>query len=136
MKGDPVFVETRENSRKLCLFLQEKRISTTIIYVIFVISDDSIIIALSLEKTVIEQKKKLNILLKLEPSETIESSSQRLKSSKIFKKSRILNNTFNLDSDCNILGNALKIVNFKKTGQILRAFRNLQIFIILSVTFT
>lgn len=135
IKGDPVFVETRENSRKLCLFLQEKLISSTTIYVIFVISDDSIIIALSLERTVTDQKKKLNLLLKLEPSETVESSSRRLKSSKIFKKSRTLNNTFNLDSDCNILGNALKIVNSNKTGQILSAFRNLQIFIILSVIF-
>lgn len=134
MTGEPVISETKEKHRKVLLFLQEKRIASTIIYIIYLIFDSVVLDALSTEPSITTQKKKLNWLLQLEFGEQTENLYKQ-ENSKIYKKFQTLNSPLFIDNESNLLSSALQVVSPNLAGLILRSFRNLQIFIILSVLF-
>ncbi|OMJ72962.1 hypothetical protein SteCoe_28470 [Stentor coeruleus] len=131
MAGEPIVTETKEKHRKLLLFLQEKRISSTIIYVLYLIFDSIVLDALSTEPSITTQKKKLNWLLQLEFGEQTENLYKQ-ENSKLFTKFQTLNSPLFIDNESNLLSNALQVVNPNHSKLILRSFCNLQIFIILS----
>ncbi|OMJ87905.1 hypothetical protein SteCoe_10318 [Stentor coeruleus] len=131
MIGEPVITETKEKHRKLLLFLQEKRIGSTNIYILYLIFDPIVLDAISAEPSLATQKQKLNWLLQLENNEQTENLSKQ-ENSKLFMKFQTINSPLFIDNESHLLSNALQVVNPNLSKLILRSFCNLQIFIILS----
>lgn len=129
-----VYSSQEKQQVKIALLLQTKSISSTNIYILYLVTDPIAINHLEAEAFMKNSKKKLTWILNLESSGDTDYENNTISEEK-FKKGSTQRRSVDLGKSQEPIYSFLEIGQIKKTMKIIRTIKSLKIFTVLSVRF-